>query len=178
MHSKLCSHYQINYNRKRYQWIWSVDLMVKIVCYRHGFPMIKKHIENSLLYCGIPAVDANVNNKKLSWHWKLTLKVRFMHFLTTRMKVSKNPIPKKYLSFTDFVAKIYSLLIHALVLRPQNSTIAVHWAHANRKYSFIFSSSKKNTHGWVISTVIERRQQQLGTMADFLPPVTFSVFYL
>ena len=28
------------------------------------------------------------------------------------------------------------------------------------------------------STVIERRQQQLGRMADFLPPVTFSVFDL
>ena len=30
----------------------------------------------------------------------------------------------------------------------------------------------------VESTVIERRQQQLGRMADFLPPVTFSVFDL
>ena len=28
------------------------------------------------------------------------------------------------------------------------------------------------------STVIEIRQQQLGTMADFLPPVNFSVFDL
>ena len=28
------------------------------------------------------------------------------------------------------------------------------------------------------STVIERRQQQLGRMADSLPPVTFSVFDL
>ena len=33
-------------------------------------------------------------------------------------------------------------------------------------------------HGWSDSTVIERRQQQLGRMADFLPPVTFSVFDL
>ena len=29
-----------------------------------------------------------------------------------------------------------------------------------------------------IITVIERRQQQLGRMADFPPPVTFSVFDL
>ena len=34
------------------------------------------------------------------------------------------------------------------------------------------------THGWSDSTVIERRQQQLGRMADILPPVTFSVFDL
>ena len=33
-------------------------------------------------------------------------------------------------------------------------------------------------HGWVKSTVIEKRQQQLGRMAGFPPPVTFSVFYL
>ena len=33
-------------------------------------------------------------------------------------------------------------------------------------------------YGGVESTVIERRQQQLGRMADFLPPVTFSVFDL
>jgi hypothetical protein len=33
-------------------------------------------------------------------------------------------------------------------------------------------------HGGSDSTVIERRQQQLGRMADFLPPVTFSVFDL
>ena len=33
-------------------------------------------------------------------------------------------------------------------------------------------------HGGSDSTVIKRRQQQLGRMADFLPPVTFSVFYL
>jgi len=32
--------------------------------------------------------------------------------------------------------------------------------------------------GVVESTVIERRQQQLGRMADFPPPVTFSVFDL
>ena len=32
--------------------------------------------------------------------------------------------------------------------------------------------------GGVESTVIERRQQQLGRMADFPPPVTFSVFDL
>ena len=38
----------------------------------------------------------------------------------------------------------------------------------------------KNTlhHGCVKSTVIERRQHQLGRMADFPPPVTFSVFDL
>ena len=34
------------------------------------------------------------------------------------------------------------------------------------------------THGGLDSTVIKRRQQQLGRMADFLPPVTFSVFDL
>ena len=33
-------------------------------------------------------------------------------------------------------------------------------------------------HGGVESTVIERRQQQLGRMADFPPHVTFSVFDL
>ena len=33
-------------------------------------------------------------------------------------------------------------------------------------------------HGGSDSTVIERRQQQLGQMADFLPSVTFSVFDL
>ena len=33
-------------------------------------------------------------------------------------------------------------------------------------------------HGWVKSTVIERRQQQSARMADFPPPVTFSVFHL
>ena len=36
----------------------------------------------------------------------------------------------------------------------------------------------RTPHGWVKSTVIERRQQQLGRMTDFPPPVTFSVFYL
>ena len=34
------------------------------------------------------------------------------------------------------------------------------------------------SHGSVKSTVIERRQQQLGRMADIPPPVTFSVFDL
>ena len=40
--------------------------------------------------------------------------------------------------------------------------------------------AKRNTniHGCVKSTVIERRQHQFGRMADFLPPVTFSVFDL
>ena len=33
-------------------------------------------------------------------------------------------------------------------------------------------------HGCVKSSVIERRQLQLGRMADFPPPVTFSVFDL
>ena len=33
-------------------------------------------------------------------------------------------------------------------------------------------------HGCVKSTVIQRRQHQLGRMADFPPPVTFSVFDL
>ena len=33
-------------------------------------------------------------------------------------------------------------------------------------------------HGGSDSTVIKRRQQQLGRMADFLPSVTFSVFDL
>ena len=33
-------------------------------------------------------------------------------------------------------------------------------------------------HRWSDSTVIKRRQQQLGRMADFLPSVTFSVFDL
>ena len=33
-------------------------------------------------------------------------------------------------------------------------------------------------HGCVKSTVIERRQHQLGRMADFQLPVTFSVFDL
>ena len=33
-------------------------------------------------------------------------------------------------------------------------------------------------HGCVKSPVIERRQHQLGRMADSLPPVTFSVFDL
>ena len=33
-------------------------------------------------------------------------------------------------------------------------------------------------HGCVKSNVIKRRQHQLGRMADFLPPVTFSVFDL
>ena len=34
------------------------------------------------------------------------------------------------------------------------------------------------SRGGVESTVIERRQQQLSRMADFLPLITFSVFYL
>ena len=33
-------------------------------------------------------------------------------------------------------------------------------------------------HGCVKSTVIERRQHQLGRMVDFPPPLTFSVFDL
>ena len=33
-------------------------------------------------------------------------------------------------------------------------------------------------HGGSDSTVIKRRQQQLGRMADFLPSVTYSVFDL
>ena len=33
-------------------------------------------------------------------------------------------------------------------------------------------------HGCVKSTVIERRQHQLGRMADFSPPVTFSVYHM
>ena len=35
-----------------------------------------------------------------------------------------------------------------------------------------------SAHGGSDSTVIKRRQQQLGRMADFLPSVTFSVFDL
>ena len=35
-----------------------------------------------------------------------------------------------------------------------------------------------HTGGGVESTVIERRQQRLSRMADFPPPVTFSVFDL
>ena len=41
--------------------------------------------------------------------------------------------------------------------------------------------TKCSNHGEVEtieSNVIERRQQQLGRMADFPPPVTFSVFEL
>ena len=51
-----------------------------------------------------------------------------------------------------------------------------------RANNFDGKCSKQNVmyclHGWSDSTVIERRQQQLGRMADFLPPVTFSVFDL
>ena len=36
----------------------------------------------------------------------------------------------------------------------------------------------QNWHGCVKNTVIERRQHQLGKMADIPPPVTFSVFDL
>ena len=42
-------------------------------------------------------------------------------------------------------------------------------------YLTLLSSVK---HGCVKSTVIERRQHQLGRMADIPPPVTFSVFDL
>ena len=42
-------------------------------------------------------------------------------------------------------------------------------------YNYTYSP---HYHGWSDTTVIERRQQQLGRMADFLPPVTFSVFDL
>ena len=36
----------------------------------------------------------------------------------------------------------------------------------------------QSIHGFVKRTVIERRQHQLGRMADFPPPVSFSVFDL
>ena len=40
------------------------------------------------------------------------------------------------------------------------------------------NSRISSDHGGVESTGIERRQQQLGRMADFPHPVTFSVFDL
>ena len=46
-------------------------------------------------------------------------------------------------------------------------------------YSMIFKKMLSyHGGGGVESTVIERRQQQLGRMADIPPPVTFSVFDL
>ena len=44
----------------------------------------------------------------------------------------------------------------------------------------VFSCTKLTmyNHGCVKSTAIERRQHQLGRMADISPPVTFSVFDL
>jgi hypothetical protein len=45
----------------------------------------------------------------------------------------------------------------------------------NTRISF---TGNDTTSGCGKSTVIERRQQQLGRMADYLPPVTFSVFDL
>ena len=40
------------------------------------------------------------------------------------------------------------------------------------------STKNRRDHGGSDSTVIKRRQQQLGRMADFLSSVTLSVFYL
>ena len=50
----------------------------------------------------------------------------------------------------------------------------------NRLLSFQLwvTKVKMFCHRGLESTVIERRQQQLGRMADFQPPITFSVFYL
>ena len=49
----------------------------------------------------------------------------------------------------------------------------------HQSYSFIYHCvSIQGPHGCAKSTVIERRQHQLGRMADFPPPVTFSVFDL
>ena len=46
-------------------------------------------------------------------------------------------------------------------------------------YSFLIHFQiYKMMHGCLKSTVIQRRQYQLGRMADFSPPVTFSVFDL
>ena len=42
----------------------------------------------------------------------------------------------------------------------------------------ILGSKMTFVHGESDSTVVKRRQQQLGRMADFLPSVTFSVFDL
>ena len=81
-----------------------------------------------------------------------------------------------------------------IVSKKENKTTKVAWFEllsilkgcAVRMYNMAvrvveFSSRGykiRTPHGWVKSTVIERRQQQLGRMTDFPPPVTFSVFYL
>ena len=43
---------------------------------------------------------------------------------------------------------------------------------------YIYPQAFSKNHGGLDSSVIKRRQQQLGRMADFLPSVTFSVFDL
>ena len=56
-------------------------------------------------------------------HWKLTLKVRFRHFLVTHLKFSKIQIKKNLQikkSSTDFWAKPYSLLTLVLKTPPLN----------------------------------------------------------
>ena len=46
------------------------------------------------------------------------------------------------------------------------------------QYALLANKFTNVHHGGSDSTVIKRRQQQLGRMADFLPPVTFLVFDL
>jgi hypothetical protein len=73
------------------------------------------------------------------WHWKLTMKVWFRHFLTTHVNICESQI-KKHLYFTDFFAKmtVYS--------RPQNFTTEVsHILH--RKVDIQFSDISTTSGG-------------------------------
>ena len=66
------------------------------------------------------------------------------------------------------------LSFKAFYLKPKTFYLGIQTAQPITLINF----SWHTYHGCVKSTVIERRQHQLGRMADFLPPVTFSVFDL
>ena len=78
---------------------------------------------------------------------------------------------------TDTAAALHCLLL----LFTQYELVSIQYLNFSlgiKTYTQIMYTLMWNMHGWSDSTVIERRQQQLGRMADFLPPVTFSVFDL
>ena len=69
-------------------------------------------------------------------------------------------------------------LVASLIIRTHNqSNVRIRQPILSPgKFKKIVHDYIQIDHGCVKSTVIERRQHQLGRMADFPPPVTFSVF--
>ena len=103
------SDFQSNFSMSKNVRIFLKTILIKNVFY-------KIHAPNFVFF----------NKKKILidlahiWSRKITLKVRFRHFLMTHEKVSESQNEKKILSFTDFfVQKIYSLLLMSWKLYHQ-----------------------------------------------------------